>query len=64
MNIVRTIYFALTPKLRFVARRIYYFPYDAYMKLFKRQDDKIPPRGMIFIGSGDFRQQGERLKIL
>ncbi|MBO8437321.1 MAG: class I SAM-dependent methyltransferase [Bacteroidetes bacterium] len=64
MNIVRTIYFALTPKLRFVARRIYYFPYDAYMKLFKRQDDKIPPRGMIFIGSGDFRQQGERLKNL
>lgn len=61
MNIFRKIYYALPPTLRFYARRIVYFPLDLYTLITKGSDEMIPPRGKIFIGSGDFKKQGEHI---
>ena len=64
MNIARSFYYFLTPTLRFWARRIFYFPYDLYVSLFNKKDKLAPPKGMVFIGSGDFIKQGEHLSEL
>lgn len=61
MNLKRKLYYSLSPSLRFVARRLYYFPIDFYESLFHKKDKMIPPRGMIFIGSGDFIKQGNHI---
>ncbi|MGE0089141.1 MAG: class I SAM-dependent methyltransferase [Bacteroidales bacterium] len=60
MNLnLRKIYYWLSPKYRFLARRIFYLPSDLVNK-FKITDEKLqPPKGMIFTGSGDFTKQGE-----
>jgi SAM-dependent methyltransferase len=47
--------------MRFVARRLYYWPYDLYEGLSGQRDPMTPPRGMIFTGSGDFIAQGEKM---
>lgn len=65
MGLARQFYYALTPTLRFAVRRLYYLPVDCYERVFGKKDPLIPPKGMIFIGSGDFRQQGQHiLKLL
>ena len=61
MNIVRKLYYALSPSLRFVARRLFYMPIDFYETVFHKRDQMTPLRGMIFIGSGDFIKQGSHL---
>lgn len=61
MNIARKVYYSLSPSFRFIARRLFYFPVDLYETAFRKRDKMIPPRGMIFIGSGDFVEQGEHL---
>lgn len=61
MNLLRKIYYALSPQMRFLARRIYYFPIDCFDGITGKRDRLTPPKGLIFIGSGDFREQGERL---
>ncbi|MDH6359063.1 class I SAM-dependent methyltransferase [Parabacteroides sp. PF5-9] len=58
MGLLREVYYALPPSLRFVARRVYYFPVDLYEGIAGKRGEMIPPRGMIFIGAGDFRTQG------
>lgn len=55
MNL-RKIYYFLSPKLRLIVRRLFYFPVDLF-RLNKSQ--LIPPKGKIFTGSGDFIKQGE-----
>jgi ubiquinone/menaquinone biosynthesis C-methylase UbiE len=55
----RKIYYKLSPELKFYARKIYYFPIDIYEKITGRRDKFTPPKGDIFIGSGDFKTQGE-----
>jgi SAM-dependent methyltransferase len=57
----RKIYYALSPKLRRVARKIYFFPSDIFDRITGKKDKLIPPKGSIFIGRGDFKSQGERL---
>lgn len=57
--IKRNLYYKLSPELRFYARKIYYFPIDTYEKITGKRDQYTPARGDIFIGSGDFRKQGE-----
>lgn len=47
--------------MRFLARRICYLPIDCFEALTGKRDRLTPPKGLIFIGSGDFRKQGERL---
>ena len=61
MNLFRKIYYALSPQMRFVVRRICYSPIDCFDRLTGRRDKFTPPKGLIFIGSGDFRKQGDRL---
>jgi cyclopropane fatty-acyl-phospholipid synthase-like methyltransferase len=61
MGVLRSFYYALSPSLRFLARRIYYAPIDLYEGVTRKRGSMIPPRGMIFIGSGDFEQQGVHL---
>ena len=61
MSIFRSIYYGHPPALRFAARRLYYLPIDLYDHATGKKDPSIPPRGMIFTGSGDFKKQGEKL---
>jgi len=58
MNL-RQLYYALSPKLRRTARRIYYLPTDIIDTFSGNRHELQPPRGMVFTGGGDFRQQGE-----
>ncbi len=53
--ILRWFYYRIPPRGRLVLRRLYYLPGD----LFAQRDAMIPPKGMIFIGSGDFVEQGK-----
>jgi len=61
MNIGRKIYYALSPVWRRRVRRAVYFPYDAWMSLTHRRDPMVPPKGKVFIGSGDFVGQGKHI---
>ena len=52
----RKLYYSLSPSLRFIVRRLYYFPIDTWNLLTSKRDKSIPPQGMIFIGSGDYKE--------
>ena len=55
----RNIYYALSPALRFALRRMYYLPHDMiHLAEYRRKG--IPPKGMIYTGSGDYVQVGQR----
>jgi SAM-dependent methyltransferase len=58
---LRKLYYTLGPKTRRLTRRAYYLPADTLDLLTGRRDSMTPPKGRIFIGSGDFKQQGIRL---
>lgn len=61
----RKIYYFFPPSIRFLIRRIFYIPIDLLNLLTGKNDRMTPPKGKIFIGSGDFKQQGQRLlKVL
>lgn len=62
MNFLRNVYYILPPVVRRIARRIYYFPTDLADSLKGSRNPMIPPRGRIFIGSGDFLQVGESIR--
>jgi SAM-dependent methyltransferase len=57
----RHLYYLLTPGLRFFVRRLYYLPVDIYEKLSGKRDALTPPRGLVFVGFGDFKISGEKL---
>jgi len=59
--ITRKLYYSLTPKLRRVARRMIYLPIDLLSFLSGNRNPMIPPKGMIFTGSGDFEKSGNDL---
>lgn len=59
--LARKIYYKLNPKQRFWARRLVYLPIDIYEKITGKRDAITPPKGMIFIGPGDFKKIGEQL---
>lgn len=61
MGLLRNFYYILPVSFRFAVRRVYYFPIDLYEGITKKRGDMIPPKGMIFIGSGDFKKQGLHL---
>jgi SAM-dependent methyltransferase len=61
MSSLRKIYYQLPPAWRFTARRLYYWPYDLYDSLSGQRPPMVPPRGMIYTGSGDFVAQGEKM---
>jgi ubiquinone/menaquinone biosynthesis C-methylase UbiE len=62
MSIMRNAYYALPPVVRRVLRRIYYLPVDLYTAVTGQRKPMIPPRGKIFIGSGDFARTGDTIK--
>jgi ubiquinone/menaquinone biosynthesis C-methylase UbiE len=64
MNLLRKIYYMLTPKMRFLVRYIVYLPIDLFDRLTGTRNKMIPPRGMMYIGSGDFELQGKRILSL
>jgi ubiquinone/menaquinone biosynthesis C-methylase UbiE len=57
----RQLYYFLSPRLRFLIRRLYYLPVDIYEKLTGKRDDLTPPRGLVFVGFGDFKKSGDIL---
>jgi len=64
MSLLRKLYYALSPDMRFIARRIWYLPSDLLALATGKRDDMTPPKGMIFIGAGDFVKQGQNLMDL
>lgn len=53
--LLRKIYYALPVSLRYTARRIIYLPQDVFVK----RSSLVPPKGLIFIGSGDYLKIGK-----
>ena len=43
-----------------MARRIYYLPKDIICRLFLKTDNLVPPKGMTFVGSGNFALIGDK----
>ncbi len=62
MNFLRRTYYAMPPVVRRIARRIYYFPVDLGDSFKGNRNPMVPPRGRIFIGSGDFIQIGNSIR--
>lgn len=62
MPILRNAYYALPPAVRRVSRRIWFLPVDMKDALTGARGPMVPPKGKIFIGSGDFVKAGEAIK--
>lgn len=62
MSFLRNAYYALPPGVRRVSRRIWYLPLDMLESLTGSRNPMVPPRGKIFIGSGDFVEAGNAIK--
>ncbi|MFO7656938.1 MAG: class I SAM-dependent methyltransferase [Bacteroidales bacterium] len=58
---LRKLYYLFPPSIRLIIRRIYYFPIDLYEKVTGKRDNLTPPRGLVFVGYGDFKKTGETL---
>ncbi len=55
---IRKLYYALPPGLRLLARKLYYLPIDTWEAVSGKRGRYEPPKGDIYIGSGDFIRQG------
>lgn len=55
---LRKLYYTLPPGLRYLARKVYYLPIDLWEGLTGKRHPYEPPKGDIYIGSGDFIRQG------
>lgn len=64
MSLLRNLYYALSPSMRLVARRVWYFPSDCWDSVAGKRDGMTPPKGMIYVGSGDFTEQGKNIRDL
>jgi len=62
MPMLRNLYYTFPPGVRRIARRIFYMPYDLVDSLSGKRGPMVPPRGKIFIGSGDFVKTGEQIR--
>lgn len=62
MDWKRRLYYTLGPRTRRIARRLYYLPVDIVEGLSGKRDALTPPKGKIFIGPGNFRRLGEKLR--
>ncbi len=59
LSILRNLYYRLSPEGRLLLRNLWYFPYDLKDKITGKKK-LIPPRRMIYTGSGDFIAEGQR----
>lgn len=57
----RKLFYLLSPQMRLLVRRLVYFPVDVLDKITGKRDAITPPKGMIFIGPGNFKKIGEDL---
>lgn len=62
LDIRRKIFYFLSPDLRYLVRRIYYWPSDLLSSLKPKKNRIQPPKGMIYTGSGDFEKTGQQFK--
>lgn len=58
--LLRKLYYVLPVKWRFVFRRIVFLPQDLFTAS-SRKKLMVPPKGLMFIGGGDFVETGKRL---
>lgn len=59
MTVLRRVFYALPPSWRFFVRRLFYWPRDIFRPQRTKEGLLIPPKGLIYTGSGDFLQQGK-----
>lgn len=59
MDISRYVFYKLPPGLRYLVRIVAYLPKDV-LDFRDRRRNLIPPRGLIFTGSGDYVKDGNR----
>lgn len=57
---IRNIYYKLSPKYRFLVRKLYFAPIDVYENITGKRDLNMPKKGDIYTGSGDFKKSGEQ----
>lgn len=53
---IRKAFYLLPVPFRYGLRRIIYLPYD----LLKKRNPLVPPKGLLFVGSGDYLKVGEQ----
>jgi len=57
---IRSLFYRLSIKQRFLVRRLFYMPLDFWNFLIRKNSNKlVPPKGKIFTGSGDFYAEGK-----
>lgn len=57
---LRRLYFILSPLGRRIVRRIYYLPFDCFNRVVRKSESLIPPKGMSYVGSGNFKLLGDK----
>ena len=58
---LRKVFYSLSTSARRVARKLFYFPIDCLESLSLKKDPLVPPKGLIFTGSGDFAKSGDKV---
>lgn len=56
----RSLFYSLSPRLRFLVRRLYFLPSDIYAGITGKRHPMEPPKGLIYTGHGDFIAHGMR----
>jgi SAM-dependent methyltransferase len=56
----RQLYYLLSAPMRLLVRRIYYLPLDLFETMTRKRPEGVPPRGMVFVGYGDYVKQGKK----
>ncbi len=62
MGLLRDTYYLFPPGMRRFVRRMWYLPVDLVDSVTGNRGPMVPPRGRIFIGSGDFVATGESIR--
>lgn len=58
--IKRNLFYKLSPRYRFIARKLYYAPIDFLEGISGKREKYIPKKGDIYTGPGDFKKIGEQ----
>lgn len=60
-RLFRKLYYLLSPGQRLIIRRLFFLPLDLAEGWFKKRPPLVPPRGMIFVGQGNFAAIGDSM---
>ena len=58
ISTIERVYYYMPHQIRPIMGRIYYFPVDTIDLLLGRRDELTPPKGMTFVGYGNFKKIG------